>query len=84
VRIPAGAFALFAAVILGPGSVRAPRYRPGGPWEYQPVWYLPHPPHPGPVSGLQSKTPVEAAARLAITGSVAEPAEPSGGASGEW
>jgi hypothetical protein len=82
--IPAAAFAVFAAVILGPGAVRAPRYRPGGPWEYKAVWYLPHPAHAGPVSELQSRSAVEAAARLAITGSVASPAEASGGASGEW
>ena len=43
--IPLGVFALVAAVVLGPGAVRAPRYRPGAPWDYEPVWYLPHPEH---------------------------------------
>ncbi|MDQ2835869.1 MAG: hypothetical protein M3Y42_01645 [Actinomycetota bacterium] len=76
--IPVGAFALVAAVVLGPGAVRAPRYRPGGPWDYQPVWYLPHPAHAGPVSSLP------AGDRLALTGTVVEPVTASGGASGEW
>jgi hypothetical protein len=84
VGIPAGAFALIALVTLGPGSARAPRYRPGSPWEYQPVWYLPHPAHKGPISELQSAGTAEAGAKLAVTGIVAEPAQASGGASGDW
>ena len=43
VGIPAGIVLLAAAVVLGPGAIRAPRYRPGYPWEFEPVWYLPHP-----------------------------------------
>jgi hypothetical protein len=87
VGIPAGVFALVALATLGPGSARAPRYRPGSSWDYQPVWYLPHPAHHGPVSELQSAGATEASARLAVTGTVAgpaEPADPTGGASGEW
>ena len=84
VGIPAGLFALIALIVLGPGSARAPRYRPGGPWPYTPVWYLPHPEHSEPVSTLQVSGPQEAARRLAVTGVVADPAQPIGGASGEW
>jgi hypothetical protein len=84
VGIPLGAFLLFAVVTLAPSAVRAPRYRPGSPWPYKPVWYLPHPAHTEPVSTLQVAGAHEAGARLAIRGSVSSPAQASGGASGEW
>jgi len=82
--IPGGAFVLVSAAVLGPGAVRAPRYRPGGAWDYHPVWYLPHPEHSGPVSSLQAAGTAEAGARLALQDTVAEPVRASGGASGEW
>jgi hypothetical protein len=84
VGIPVGVLALFAAVILGPSAARAPRYRPGSPWPYQPVWYLPHPEHTAPVSTLQAAGALEAGTRLALHGRVSEPAQASGGASSEW
>ncbi len=43
VCIPLGLFSLFAIAVFVPGAVRAPRYRPGQPWEFEPVWYSPHP-----------------------------------------
>ena len=76
VGIPLGASAVLALAVLGPAAARTPRYRPGNGWDYDPVWYLPHPEHPGPVSAAPQ--------RLALTGSVAQPARPTGGASGEW
>jgi len=76
VGIPLAAFLLLALAVLGPGAARTPRYRPGNGWDYDPVWYLPHPEHAGPVSA--------ASGRLALEGSVAEPVRPTGGASGEW
>jgi hypothetical protein len=84
VGIPAAAFALFALIVLGPGAVRAPRYRPGSSWDYKPVWYLPHPVHSGPVSELRSAGAEQPNARLAVTGTLPNPVEASGGASGEW
>lgn len=74
--IPLGALLLISAAVLGPGAARAPRYRPGGKWEYRPVWYLPHPEHEGPVSTMTGVR--------ALAGTVAEPVTASGGASGEW
>ena len=76
VGIPLGASAVLALAVLGPAAARAPRYRPGNGWDYDPVWYLPHPEHSGPVSAVPQ--------RLALEGSTAEPARPTGGASGEW
>ncbi len=84
VGIPLGGFALLALLTLAPGAVRAPRYRPGSPWQYKPVWYLPHPEHGGPVSSLAAADTTEAGERLAVTGAVSSPAQASGGASGEW
>lgn len=84
VGIPLVASILLAAVTLGPGSVRAPRYRPGSSWDYKPVWYLPHPAHEGPISQLHAGDAAAASAQLAVTGSVANPVQASGGASGEW
>lgn len=84
VGIPVAAFALTALIVLGPTAARAPRYRPGAAWTYRPVWYLPHPEHTGPLSQLQAAGPREAAARLAVSGTVSNPVEASGGASGEW
>jgi hypothetical protein len=86
VGIPAGVFALMALLVLGPGAMRAPRYRPGGAWDYDPVWYLPHPDHAGPVSSLAAGT---RSGLPALSGRVAgeeqvEPVQASGGASGEW
>jgi hypothetical protein len=64
---------------------RAPRYRPGNGWEYEPVWYLPHPEHSGPVSAASGRLALEGSpARQSLPGSVTEPARPMGGASGEW
>jgi hypothetical protein len=82
--IPVGFCLLVAAVVMGPSAARTPRYRPGGGWQYQPVWYLPHPDHSGPVSSLEAAGLNEASSRLALHGSVPAPVEPSGGASGEW
>lgn len=84
VGIPVLAFALAAAVTLGRGAGRAPRYRPGAPWQYEPVWYLPHPEHSGPVSSLEARTHAAASSRLALHGSGSEPVKAGGGASGEW
>jgi hypothetical protein len=72
--IPLGAFALLALAVLGPGAARAPRYRPGGAWDYRPVWYLPHAAQDAPTGG----------SRRALEGTVAPQVTSSGGASGEW
>jgi hypothetical protein len=85
VGIPAGVFLLMAVLVLGPSAMRAPRYRPGNGWDYDPVWYLPHlrAADPGPTlaAGDRSGAP-------ALPGRVgqdaAEPMRASGGASGEW
>jgi hypothetical protein len=82
--IPAAVVVVVAAAVYGRANDRTPRYRPGAPWQFRPVWYLPHPQHAGPVSSLHSAELDGAAARPALPGRVAEPVTASGGASGEW
>jgi hypothetical protein len=42
--IPLAVFLAFAAVTLIPGRGKdKTRYRPGQPWDHEPVWYEPHP-----------------------------------------
>jgi hypothetical protein len=85
VGIPAGVFVLMAILVLGPAAMRAPRYRPGSAWNYDPVWYLPHPDHAGPVSSLAAGNRSGAPALPGRTGTdPVEPVKASGGASGEW
>jgi hypothetical protein len=91
VGIPAAVVLVVTALVYARSNERTPRYRPGGPWQFNPVWYLPHPEHAGPVSSLHSagSNPHAAAldgagARPALPGQVAETVTASGGASGEW
>lgn len=41
--IPLAFVLLVASLVFVPGYVRKPRYRPGEPWDHEPVWYGPHP-----------------------------------------
>lgn len=54
VGIPVVATLLVAVLVYAKAADRTPRYRPGGPWQFEPVWYLPHPEHAGPVSSMHS------------------------------
>jgi hypothetical protein len=51
VGAPLAVIALLALLIFVPaGRAKRPRYKPGQPWEHEPVWYEPHPEH-GPAAG---------------------------------
>jgi hypothetical protein len=39
VLIPLGAFAVIAFFSSLPSMLRRPRYRPGRPWKYDPLWF---------------------------------------------
>ncbi|MBV9822642.1 MAG: hypothetical protein JO144_10420 [Actinobacteria bacterium] len=88
VGIPAAAIVLVAAAVYGRAAVRTPRYRPGSPWQFEPVWYLPHPEHQAAAgSGTGSHAaalPAGGSDGRALPGQVAETVTASGGASGEW
>jgi hypothetical protein len=95
--VPLAGFGLLALLVYGPSVSRTARYRPGRTWDYDPVWYIPHP------EVAESATLGEA--RLALEARPARPALPQrgaargqspasvldapartarGGASGEW
>lgn len=42
VCIPAGVLGALAGLVFLPGLNRRPKYRPGEPWPYEPVFYGPH------------------------------------------
>jgi len=52
---------LLALLTLVPGRRRRTRYKPGQPWEHEPVWYEPHPAAGG---GGHAATPGTGAAAL--------------------
>ncbi len=89
--IPVGAFGLLALLVIGPGAARAPRYRPGRPWEFEPVWYIARPDVAAPAASAEGRAALAAAERVtmrpaAAAGSEPEPAAGTarGGASGRW
>lgn len=57
VGIPVAVFVGVAVVVLAPGMIRAPRYRSGQAWSFDPVWYLPH---AGAVSSAEVAKPATA------------------------
>lgn len=81
--IPILVVAVFALLIFGPGEMRQPnRYRPGKPWTYPPVWYIPR---PGSESSPSGHRAVAGPARPAIESGTSAPTPNAvGGASGEW
>lgn len=86
IGIPAAAILVVAALVYGGAAARTPRYRPGGAWQFQPVWYLPHPEQSGH-GGSTANTLPNAAHRALPAGAgeqVLETTTASGGASGEW
>ena len=43
VLIPAAIYGAIALMTLWPKFARAPRYRPGQPWTYEPLWWSANP-----------------------------------------
>ncbi|WNV76905.1 hypothetical protein [Geodermatophilus sp. DSM 44513] len=58
---PLAVVLLLAVLTLIPGRRRKLRYKPGQPWEHEPVWYEPHPAAGG---GGHAATPGTGAAAL--------------------
>jgi hypothetical protein len=83
VGIPSGVVAVFAALIFGRSELRqANRYRPGKPWNFSPVWYVPHPEAMRSAAGEHRA--LSATKRAAIESGQAPTPSAVGGASGEW
>jgi hypothetical protein len=69
VLIPAAIYGVIALLTLRPTYARVPRYRPGQPWTYEPVWWsatgaldAAHAPQ------LTESTPVDTSVRTAAGG----------------
>jgi hypothetical protein len=75
VLIPAALYGVIALLTLWPKFARGPRYRPGQPWTYEPVWWsatgVVDPAHAG--TAPVENTPADTSARTA-----------RGGARGNW
>ncbi len=81
--IPAGVVAILTAMVFGRGELRQPnRYRPGKPWTFEPVWYVPHPASTQVTAG--ERRALGSAQRAAIESAPAPTPAAVGGASGEW
>jgi hypothetical protein len=74
---PLAVILLLALLTLAPGARRRrPRYKPGQPWEHEPVWYEPH-----PASGDGHG---DGHGAHALTAGTSASARPYGGARGTW
>ncbi len=74
--VPLAVVLVLALLTLGPAARnRRPRYKPGQPWNHEPIWYEPHP-------GATGHGGAHGDGHAAITG--AQPAGPLGGARGTW
>lgn len=87
VGIPAAIYGAIASLVLLPGLVRRPRYRPGQPWSHEPVWYCPHPqaldPETRALVGGPLQPTLTAREHAALPpGSGQAPDHPSGGVAG--
>jgi hypothetical protein len=79
VGIPLAFVTVMALLVFGRSQFTAHnRYRPGKPWNYPPVWYLPHP-TTLPAPDDRPALPPGATGTDAVS-----PERAVGGASGEW
>jgi hypothetical protein len=84
VAIPLGVSGVFMLLIFGRSGVRVSnRYRPGRPWNFEPVWYVPHPAATRPGGGARRAIGGPAPRAAIESGEAATPSA-VGGASGEW
>ncbi|WP_199506445.1 hypothetical protein [Geodermatophilus sp. TF02-6] len=87
---PLAVFLLLALLTLVPGRRRRPRYKPGQPWDHEPVWYAPHEAGSGHDSahadghgGARALTAGHGGAH-ALTAAPQATGRPHGGARGTW
>lgn len=89
VGIPVGFIALVAALVLSGGDKSRPsrRYRPGRPYDFQPIWFLASPeqvrPAIGPAGDHTRPQAIEAPVFEDSAGERVLPG-PTGGASDRW
>jgi hypothetical protein len=77
--IPLGVVVLAAIAVYGRSMVHQPnRYRPGKPWPYGPVWFVPHP------EALENTAHATVVSPRREIEGAAGGTTALGGASGEW
>jgi hypothetical protein len=84
--IPAGIIALVSSLVLSGSdrSRRVPRYRPGRPYDFQPIWFLSRPERvTGAVAAGHAQPALEAQILEDSSGARVLPG-PTGGASDSW
>ena len=87
VVIPAAIIGLLAVGVYGRSlTTQQARYRPGRPWPYQPVWYVPHQSEAGtaPTAGRHALPSPTTRAALEPGSADASSSLAVGGATGEW
>jgi hypothetical protein len=90
VGAPLAAASALALLVFGVGARRAPRYRPGRPFSFAPVWFVSAPRPGGSVADNlaiagHSRRALEASDRDRDAGTAAlRPATKKGGAHGTW
>jgi hypothetical protein len=84
VIIPAGVIILVASLVLSGSdrTRRTRRYRPGRPYDFQPIWFLASPERVG-AAGQHAHPAIEGPALEDSTGARVRPG-PTGGASDSW
>lgn len=90
VLIPLAVAGVLAVLTLGANGNRTPRYRPGLPFEFTPVWFLAAP--PSSAEALDGHLPIEGSGILSAlpSGSAQDDtvtvvnSGPKGGARGTW
>jgi hypothetical protein len=88
--IPLGLIVVVAALVLAGSdrTRRTPRYRPGRPYEFQPIWFLASPERvsgasAGAIAGHQGRPAIEGRVLEDSTGRHVPPGS-TGGASDSW
>jgi hypothetical protein len=86
VIIPVGVIALVASLVLAGGdkTQRAPRYRPGRQYDFQPIWFLAAPDQVSAAVPDGHSTPAISATVYEDTTGVTVRPGPTGGASDSW
>jgi len=85
VCIPLGIIAVVATLVLSRGDKGRPsrRYRPGRPYDFQPIWFLASPEHVRAVQNGHAQPALEAAVVENSAGERVLPGS-TGGASDRW
>jgi hypothetical protein len=74
--LPLGGLALLGLLIFAPGASRAPRYRVGKPWDYDPVWYVARPDIAAPAGSAEGRAALAAASGRTLPSADAASATP--------